>query len=115
MATSDPTSPFYDSGWITPSYGPNYTSASVKYRRIGKVVYLRGQASRNSGTPTSGDVIFTLPVGFRPALDNPQMMAGSSTNYGKMNILSSTGEVNVATSATGGGYLLLNNITFTVD
>lgn len=103
----------YDSGWVSPPRGANYSGATtLAVRRIGNTVHIRGQATRNSGTPTSGDTIMTLASGFRPALDNPQGKAGSGTNYGKIDIVSSTGVVSVATTALGGGYLLLNDIVF---
>jgi hypothetical protein len=55
-----------DTGWTTVSTFANSFSAvaSVAYRRINNVVYLRGNVTGG----TAGTGAFTLPVGYRPSL-----------------------------------------------
>lgn len=48
------------------NYGTTWEDAS--YSRYGQVVRLQGLVTK-SGTPTAGDVIATLPTGFRPSED----------------------------------------------
>lgn len=56
----------YDSGWKTATLQNGWTNISnrtMKYRRIGNVVYIQGTIS--GGTYTAGTTLFTLPEGFR--------------------------------------------------
>jgi hypothetical protein len=56
-----------DSGWITPNISAAWSAIAGEepgYRRLNGVVYLRGRASRSSGSVA----LFTLPEGFRPAM-----------------------------------------------
>ena len=107
----------WDSGWLTPTFSSNYDGggSTVEYRKVGDIVYLRGQATRDSGTPQNSELMFTLPEGYRPTNTGgiPQIAAGSSSNSGKVHIQES-GEVTVANAPAGGAYLLLNNFHFFV-
>jgi len=56
-----------DTGWITPTMSSVWTAISGEepgWRRVNGIVYLRGRASRSTGS----NALFTLPVGFRPAM-----------------------------------------------
>jgi hypothetical protein len=59
-----------DTGWQTVTLTSNWTpyqSSHVQLRRIGRVAYLRGNASPRVAIPSPGDsVICTLPSAFRP-------------------------------------------------
>lgn len=105
--------PLLDTGWITPSYGTNYGTSTLQYRKIGKITYIRGQANRSSGTPTAGEVPFVLPVGYRPSANFIINGPGTSANYGKWEIQAG-GNVQIAASWSGGGYAGLT-VSFPVD
>lgn len=58
----------YDTGWISPTLQNSYTAESgneIKYRKIGKTVYIAGGVRRASAI-AGAQTIFTLPAGFRP-------------------------------------------------
>lgn len=73
----------YDSGWVNVGTAEmlngwetyNTTGSRVRYRKIGKTVYLDGIARRG----TAND-IFTLPVGFRPIGVYPNFGAAVTTS-----------------------------------
>ena len=90
----------YDTGWEALSLGSGWTG-SVEYRIIGGVVYLRGRASRSSG---SNNTITTLPAVARPA-SAVYCYARSGT---QTNININTGGTIVA----GSGYSTGNNVEF---
>lgn len=81
-----------DTGWITPAFVNgwlNYDAANYNpagYRKIGKVVYLRGLVK--SGT-TAAD-IFILPPGFRP-LKNAHYATPSNAAFGILEICVAAG------------------------
>jgi hypothetical protein len=65
------TMPENDSGWIEPTLNSPYTHfgspyGNAKYRKIGDIVNIQGLININSAS--NGDVIFTLPSGYRPKL-----------------------------------------------
>ena len=70
----------WDTGWINLSYSSGYngsgTPGQLAYRRVGMTVYLRGGASKDSGSFTAGslDTVATLPAGLWPA---ENVMVGS--------------------------------------
>lgn len=57
-----------DSGWQTPTLINSATNVNFKYRKVGKIVYLRGlvNASTMSSSWDTG-AFFTFPSGYRPA------------------------------------------------
>lgn len=72
-----------DSGWIYPTIGGNFEQYSEdwkpRYRKIGKWVQVCG-AVKPKASMTLGQeqiVIFTLPEGFRPAVNIPALNQGS--------------------------------------
>lgn len=61
-----------DSGWISMPLNSgwsmtDYAGEIPMYRKVGKVVYLKGIVS---GTASAAAIIATLPVGFRPAANS---------------------------------------------
>ena len=55
-----------DSGWIAVStFSNSFTGSSVAYRKVGGIVYLRGELLRATA-PSSSTTAFTLPAGYRP-------------------------------------------------
>ncbi len=88
-----------DTGWITATlssdfkpYG-NYATNIPKYRRVGKMVEVRGMVSPK--TEISSGIIMTLPVGFRPGagFNVYQVCQGSGANKWFLNINNSNGEL----------------------
>lgn len=111
----------YDSGWINLPLNSGWSmdaqdliSEIPKYRKVGKVVMLRGLVN---ATGAAGDVICQLPAGFRP----------STTNYNRFPcvlgqteiipvLLDSNGYIADYTKGTQERYFLcLNGISFMVD
>ena len=85
-----------DSGWndlqllnSVTSRGTNYTP---QYRKIGKVVYIRGQV--NIPSHNSGIIMATLPTGYRPSME--AKLFGVVTN----NWIDTGGNLWVATDTT---------------
>lgn len=87
--------------WIGASFGTGWGNTgagltAVGYKKIGDLVFLRGNATRTSGV---GTTVMTLPVGYRPSAAitfmNPMYL--SSPNYGFT--ITSAGVV-INTSAT---------------
>lgn len=79
----------YDSGWINVTFQNGYSnqnSTTVSYRKVGNVVFLRGQPGKAT---LDTNIIFTLPVSFRPNTNGGEAVficPSSSTNTGKLSI-----------------------------
>lgn len=55
-------------GWVTPTLSSPFTyfnSETVRYQRVGDIVFLVGAVTRNAAA--DGATVFTLPAGYRPA------------------------------------------------
>lgn len=82
-----------DSAWIaltlTNGWSANATFGTPAYRRIGKLVYLRGVITASSAN--NNKVAFTLPSGYRPATQSVLGTAGGG-------FLTTDGLVDVATN-----------------
>lgn len=103
-----------DSGWLNPTFLNGYStqnSRTVSYRKIGNVVRLRGQIGKAT---LDFNVMFNLPVGYRPSSVGIYSVPGSSSNYGKLTV-DSSGDVNFGNIPSGGTYVGIDGITFTVD
>lgn len=88
----------YDSGWIDLPLATGieaYSSNSKpQYRKVGKVVFLRGVVK---GITATGTVIGTLPPGFRPSMATPfvqntSVRTGNFAMYTRM-IVSTNGAI----------------------
>jgi hypothetical protein len=56
-----------DSGWVSvTSFDNSFVGNNVAYRKLNGVVFLRGNVSAGTGET----VAFTLPVGYRPAVEH---------------------------------------------
>jgi hypothetical protein len=90
-------------------YGSPYGSA-VRYRRIGRVVYLTGVVKNG----TLGGAIFTLPSGFRPS--NQIAVVSLATDLIARVEITTSGDV-VPTLMPGGstGYFSLCGVSFCLD
>lgn len=119
-----------DSGWINAgSLGDNFTvydnsdNAKVRYRKIGKVVELRGTVKPKvaiTGSATN-HTICTLVSGYRPSSQIIATCYGSGT-YSWMLSITSGGEVRFSRYNNGSGYVdaavgawLPFNVTFLID
>lgn len=99
-SVSNTASQHYDSGWITLPLTGAFTGVAgevPQYRRVGKVVMLRG---RLTGTlPVGTTVVANLPAGFIPsALTMWARAENSAANNGRMWV-STAGAVNVSPAA----------------
>lgn len=111
----------YGSGWT--GYGSPFGVGRYRLNTRGGVD-LRDMVKRTAATtPTNGEVIATLPVGYRPANSIQwQQIVGGSGGVLSMNV-ATTGAIsitslNAAAStylATGSGYISLNNCSFPLD
>lgn len=83
---ADPDGPHYDSGWITLplAIGAPTGGETPEYRRIGKIVHLRGRMAFPS-IGTGNTVVANLPAGFRPSkLTMWARAENSATNNGRL-------------------------------
>jgi hypothetical protein len=91
--------------------------ATGAYRRdVFGQVYLRGSLTKNAGSPAAGDVIATLPVGYRP----PQrltfaVVSGASNQYGGIDIVSNGDIAWYAGGVAEPDYTSLTGISFSTD
>lgn len=69
--------------WVTPTFSNGWVplagNQGSQYRKIGDIVYLRGNVSSGA----IGQIAFTLPVGFRPPLQLywTSIVAGGTMGY----------------------------------
>jgi len=92
-----------DSGWLDPSYATGWTYWDTggwqpKYRKIGKLVIVRGLAKR-TGSSTTWSTAFTLPTGYRPSKQS-LFYAYTGGGASRLNI-EITGDVKFETATTG--------------
>jgi hypothetical protein len=111
-----PSSALGDTGWQAASLQNgwirfNSDYAPVSYRRIGKVVYLRGTAK--GGTTNNGVTLFNLPSGFRHPY-NLNLAAVSDGNYFNLRTYSS-GAVLLANGNISSAWVCVDGISFTID
>lgn len=103
----------FATGWA--NFGGGNEDAT--YSRIGRLVVLQGRVTKTAGVPGVGDVIGTLPVGFRPAEDLGPFAVGSGATlgFGAVDVLPSGSVRWLAGSTTETDYTSLSGITFIVD
>ena len=123
----------YDSGWKTPSISSslkNYDSNAVnalKYRRVGKIVDIRGAVSpANTSALANGNSVtaFTLPTGYRPSYTRTYIFQGSGLCIFMVQVQSggavtiaryrNVGSTSYPTSVATGTWLPIS-ATFTID
>ena len=95
---------FDDSGWIRPTLNSNFTdytsSQRVAYRRVGRVVFIRGSLNPTTTLDTTTEqTAFTLPEGFRPSQAEHFLCQGSNANKWLCTVTSS-GAVTVSRYGT---------------
>lgn len=75
-----------DTGWVDPDFGPNVGTGSAlpAYRVVGSKIYARGQIARISGNISSGDILFTLPAGRRPSVQQIFLCPGAVSSVTKI-------------------------------
>ena len=111
-----------DSGWqaITPATGYQNASggAPFEYRRMGRMIHLRGRVSATSGVLTAGTAhtIGTLPAGVRPAHTHRTIIAGgSASSWGRIDVSGGTGALTVAPISANMNWVDLAGTMWTVD
>lgn len=102
----------FAAGWG--NFGGIYEGAS--YSRMGRLVVLQGLVTKTGGTPTSGNVIGTLPLGFRPTSSHVFVAwTGESGQAGRVDV-HYTGEIQWVSGGTAEtDFLTLSGIAFVVD
>ena len=73
---------------------------AVQYRKIGDIVYLRGAISKNSSF-APGDVLGTLPPGFRPPAPVSFSCFAPAGTAGIAIVVAQTGQISVADTIIG--------------
>jgi hypothetical protein len=108
-----------DTGWITLPLESGITDSGElpQYRRIGKVVYIRGRLQRSpvAAWPVATTAVATLPSGFRPSALTMWALSGSSAanSQGRFWVATS-GIINVS-PATSAADALSVACTFPID
>ncbi len=99
------------------NYGGGYSTAAYRRDARGRV-YVRGLVSKD-GTPVQGDVIATLPPGYRPAARSLFVVGsgGSSVGevYGRIDVLTSGALLWWAGGGVESDYIGLETISFWTD
>lgn len=98
-----------DTGWITASLGGGLSHEAgnpLQYRRRNGIVYFRGRLTSNGGS--SGSVIFTLPVGFRPdgSAGAVNIFYADSNGPVRINIPTNTGAVTLLATPSAGNFTI---------
>lgn len=105
-----------DTGWIVPTLTGGYTNfgsgyAVTRYRRINGVVHIEGTVAAGN----VGQVIFSLPPGFRPALEK-LFITSANAGIADVRVRPSDGAVYAPGYYAGGsGALIALNISFPAD
>jgi hypothetical protein len=112
------------SDWITPAFGTDYgqldaVTVPVGYWRNSQgIVFLQGAVERRNSTWVNGQVLFTLPRGYRPRSQVRRFLVWGFANglesWGRLNI-ESGGNVIFRTMSNpwiAGSYVQLDNIIF---
>jgi hypothetical protein len=90
----------YQSGW----------SGNIEHRYLDGIVYLRGSATRSSG---SGTTIGTLPIGVRPVANmSMSVRHGSGSSHSLTFIIRDNGELVVGSAATNDTAVFVDGITY---
>lgn len=114
-----------DSGWenatLTSAFKNYGSDTSPEYRKIGKVVEIRGQVSPNSAIASGGTAtIFTLPEEYRPSKTAYTLCQGSGKNTWLLSV-TATGNVDFGRYGTNANAQCPTNAwlpfsaTFTID
>lgn len=108
-----------DTGWTAISVNSGFTAAeSLGWRRIGKIIYLRGMVTRAAGVfPAAHEAVFTLPVGARPPIYSrwPLAVYASSLARGAMGTIASDGICYVGGTGDSSDVVRFSNVTFPID
>lgn len=114
-----------DSGWIYPTLGSKFSNESdqrVRYRKIGKIVFIEGAVTSAMAFPANASYdIFTLPAGYRPSHNQYFICKGTGKatydlriyENGRVNF-SRYGVTNTDTAVSQGTWMAVNGI-FSVD
>lgn len=106
-----------DSSWIIPTLSigeqPSSNNYKCRYRKIGKIVYIKGVISNVDQTGT----LFTLPTEFRPAYPERFLTnSGNNTTTSNMIRVLTNGSVELtATSNTGTYEITMDGISFVAN
>ena len=107
-----------DSGWINLTLNSgwtmdNYAAEVPQYRKIGNIVYLRGLVN---ATALAGNVIATVPVGYRPTGYFNRFACALNQGEFVMIQINANGQINdYAKGGSGRGFLSLNGVSFPAD
>ncbi len=113
-----------DSSWISFALGGNWQEVVQSRYRLTKEdrLELRGQLRKNPGPATSGEIIFTLPAGFRPSVLK-RIVVGPGSIAGGTNFIDIGTSGQVALSEMGVAFgqnltndtIFLDNVLVTLD
>lgn len=99
-------------GWA--NYGAGYEAAT--YSRLGRCVTLQGLVTKSGGTPTLGDVVGTLPDGYRPTSNQIFPVAtGETAAMGRIDVQANGDVVWRAGATTEADYTSLSGVSFLID
>lgn len=102
-----------DTGWVPIAAASGYASSgSLAYRRLGSVVYLRGQVQPISGNVAAATVA-VIPSSVAPAQNTAFSAAGSGTTYAKL-LVNSDGTIATGTPSATTPYLRFDGIVYPI-
>ncbi|MDQ3039483.1 MAG: hypothetical protein M3R16_06785, partial [Pseudomonadota bacterium] len=105
-----------DSGWVAPTLLNSWANfgapfATAGYRKISKVVYLRGLVA--GGMIADGTTLMTLPVGYRPTATR-MFFVKANTGHCRIDV-EAGGNVIINNMTGNSGFLSLDPIVFQID
>lgn len=101
-------SPTLLNSWV--NYGSTFAPVAY-YKDSYGIVHMQGLL-KDGGVYTAGTILFTLPVGFKPAQEQIFVVNGPSSNqFARLNI-TPTGNVTLQTTLSASGWLSLSGISF---
>jgi len=98
------------------NWASGYATGAYRKDGLGQVS-LRGSVTKNNGAPTAGEVIATLPPGYRPPLrlTFPTVTSGPANMYGGIDILVDGSIAWFAGGTAEPDYTSLNGVSFWTD
>lgn len=100
-----------DTGWVALNPAAGWTAGSgLGYRRIGDILYLRGQLTPNSGNVSATNGVCTLPSAVRPSQSFAIIGVGGGSVFAKL-IVGSSGSIDIGSPTGTTAYMRLDGVT----
>lgn len=100
-----------DTGWVALNPASGWVAGgNLGYRRIGDILYLRGQLNPNAGNVSGANGVCTLPSAVRPSQSYAIIGVGSGSIFAKI-VVQASGSIDIATPTGNTSYMRLDGAT----